>query len=79
MTGPEQRAEISRLTYGSLRWLMICLPTWLFLVTTITAVQQRELEPSISAYYGGPVRDVFVGTLVAMAACLVAYCAVGGQ
>lgn len=67
------RTEIAHLTYGYLRWLMICLPALLFVVTVLTAVQQGELETSISAYYGGPVRDVFVGCLVAVAACLVAY------
>ena len=40
-------------------------------------MQQGELERSISAYYGGPVRDIFVGALFAIAACLVAYQGVG--
>jgi hypothetical protein len=71
------RAETARITYGYLRWLMICLPALLFVVTVLTAVQQGELETSISAYYGGPVRDIFVGCLVAVAACLVAYQGVG--
>lgn len=65
--------ELGRLTYGYLRWLMVCLPVLLFVVTTLTALQQQQLEPSISAYYGGPVRDVFVGSLIAIAACLVVY------
>ena len=69
----EQRAEIHRITYAYLRWLLICLPILLFVVTTVTAWQQGELERSISAYYGGPVRDIFVGVLIAIAACLVAY------
>lgn len=73
----DARAEIWRLTYGYLRWLMICLPALLLVVTVATALQQGELETSISAYYGGPVRDVFVGCLVAVAACLVAYQGVG--
>lgn len=71
------RAQIARTTYGYLRWLMICLPALLFVVTVATAVQQGELEASISAYYGGPVRDIFVGCLVAVAACMVAYQGVG--
>lgn len=74
---PVDRTEIARITYGYLRWLMICLPALLFVVTVLTAVQQGELEASVSAYYGGPVRDVFVGCLVAVAACLVAYQGVG--
>ncbi|GAA5161413.1 hypothetical protein GCM10011366_09690 [Ornithinimicrobium tianjinense] len=62
-----------RETYGSLRWLLVLLPAVLFVVSVLTALTSRELETSISAYYGGPVRDVFVGVLVAVAACLVAY------
>ena len=46
-------------------------------MTALTAWQQGELERSISAYYGGPVRDIFVGALFAIAACLVAYQGVG--
>lgn len=65
--------HVLRLTYGTLRWLLVLLPAVLFVVTMLNAVATRELEESISAYYGGPVRDVFVGVLVAVAACLVAY------
>jgi hypothetical protein len=71
------RAEITRITYAYVRWLLTCLPTLLFVVTIVTALQQGELERSISAYYGGPVRDIFVGALFAIAACLVAYQGVG--
>ena len=77
MNEEEQRVEITRITYEYLRWLLICLPSLLFVVTTLTAWQQGELERSISAYYGGPVRDIFVGALFAIAACLVAYQGVG--
>lgn len=73
----EQRAEITRTTYDYLRWLLILIPALLFVVTIVTALQQGELERSISAYYGGPVRDIFVGTLFAIAACLIAYQGVG--
>ena len=69
--------EITRITYAYVRWLLICLPILLFVVTALTAWQQGELERSISAYYGGPVRDIFVGALFAIAACLVAYQGVG--
>ncbi|MDQ7991436.1 MAG: hypothetical protein AAGC63_01025 [Propionicimonas sp.] len=72
-TGP----DIARLTYGYLRWLLICLPALLFAVTMLTALGSGELETSISAFYGGPVRDVFVGAMFAIAACLVAYQGVG--
>jgi hypothetical protein len=70
---PDVRDEVTRITYRYLRWLMILLPGVLLVVTISTAIQQRELQPSISAYYGGPVRDVFVGVLIATAACMVAY------
>ncbi|WP_134772801.1 hypothetical protein [Ornithinimicrobium flavum] len=65
--------EVRRLTYGSLRWLLVLLPAVLFVVSVGTAVVQGSLETSISAYYGGPVRDVFVGVLIAVAVLLVAY------
>lgn len=77
MNEDELRVEIARITYEYLRWLLICVPALLFVVTILTAGQQGELERSISAYYGGPVRDIFVGALFAIAACLVAYQGVG--
>ncbi|AXH96441.1 hypothetical protein [Ornithinimicrobium avium] len=77
MVDLEQRRQIMRTTYDYLRWLLVLLPALLFVVTVATSVQQGRLEPSISAYYGGPVRDVFVGCLVAIAALLVAYQGVG--
>lgn len=73
MNEDEQQARVARITYQYLRWLLICVSILLFVVTTFTAVHQGELERSISAYYGGPVRDVFVGALFAIAVCLVAY------
>lgn len=72
-TVPEQQAEIARVTYRYLRWLMVFLPLVLLFVTMANAIAQRELESSISAYYGTPVRDVFVGVMIATAACMVAY------
>jgi hypothetical protein len=77
MNEEELRAQVARITYAYVRWLLICLPTLLFVVTIVTALQQGELERSVSAYYGGPVRDIFVGALFAIAACLVAYQGVG--
>ena len=70
---PDGQAEIARVTYRYLRWLMVLLPAVLLVVTVATAVPQHALEPSISAYYGGPVRDVFVGVMIATAACMIAY------
>ncbi len=70
---PHEQADVARVTYRHLRWLMVLLPAVLFVVTVVTAIQQMELEPSISDYYGGPVRDVFVGVMIATAACMIAY------
>lgn len=71
--GKDERTEVLRLTYRTLRWLLVLLPLVLFVVTIATAVVQGSLETSISGYYGGPVRDVFVGVLVGVAVLLVAY------
>ena len=54
--------------------LLALLPGVLFIVTVGTAIAQGELEGSISAYYWGPVRDVFVGVMIAVAALLVTGC-----
>ena len=76
-TGPgvvsQSRVEGHRLTYKTLRWLMVALASLLFIVSVCTAWLTDDWPTSISAYYGGPVRDVFVGVLFAIAACLVAY------
>jgi hypothetical protein len=62
-----------RITYDVLRWMMVGLPAFLFVVTVFHALTTGRFEGSISAYYGGPVRDVFVGVVIATAACMVAY------
>lgn len=69
----DQHSEVLRLTYSTLRWLLVLLPAVLFVVSIGTAIVQGSLETSISAYYGGPVRDVFVGVLIAVAVLLLAY------
>lgn len=63
----------SRPTYSMLHWLMVILPGALLIVSFGSAFQSRNLPGSISAFYGGPVRDVFVGVLIALAACMIAY------
>lgn len=67
------RSENYRLTYRTLRWLMVALAALLLTVSVVTAWLADDWPNSISAYYGGPVRDVFVGVLFAVGACLVAY------
>lgn len=66
------RAETLR-TYAILHWLMVILPAVLFVVSVATAIHSERFPTSISAFYGGPVRDVFVGVLIALAACMIAY------
>jgi hypothetical protein len=72
-TVPELQTEIARITYRYLRWLMVLLPAVLFVVSVAYAAIQQDLETSISSYYGTPVRDVFVGVMIALAVCMVAY------
>ncbi|WP_104182129.1 hypothetical protein [Arthrobacter sp. B0490] len=79
-TGAEATGVVSQddfedlpLTYDVLRWMMIGLPALLLTVTVFHALRTGSFEGSISAYYGGPVRDVFVGVIIATAACMVAY------
>lgn len=76
MDDAEDRA-VETVTYRYVRWMMIVLPGLLLGVTIVLARVQGGFETSISAYYGGPVRDILVGTLIATAACLVAYQGVG--
>jgi hypothetical protein len=72
-TVPDVQPDVTHITYWYLRWLMFILPAVLLVVTIWTAIQQQNLERSISAYYGGPVRDVFVGVMIATAVCMIAY------
>lgn len=69
----ESHTQVLRLTYANLRWLLVLLPAVLFVVSVGAAIQQGHLETSISAYYGGPVRDVFVGVMIGVAVLLIAY------
>lgn len=60
-------------TYLSVRLILPVLAGFIAAATVLEAVVSRHLRGSISEYYQGPVRDVFVGGLVGVAACLVAY------
>lgn len=64
---------VTRGTYRYLRLMMITLPTLLLLASALAFFWLGIVETSISAYYLGPVRDVFVGVMMAAAACLVVY------
>ena len=63
----------ARATYRYLRLMMVTLPTLLLVSTALAFFWLGTIETSISAYYLGPIRDVFVGVMMAIAACLVAY------
>lgn len=65
--------EDMRITSNVLRWMMIILPLLLLVVTFHRAVTTGNFQDSISADYGGPARDVFVGVIIATAVCMVAY------
>lgn len=60
-------------TYRHLRMILIALPALMLVASVGMFLTQRSIQGSISAYYTGPLRDVFVGMLVGLAACLVAY------
>lgn len=68
-----QDSEAYRLSHVYLRLMMLFLPGLLFLVVVMAAFTFRSLEESISAYYRGNFRDILVGVLFALAACMIAY------
>ncbi|WP_149750099.1 hypothetical protein [Nocardioides antri] len=60
-------------TYRYLRVIAVLPAVWLLLAMAVVWVVRGEVFDSISDYYGGPLRDVFVGALMASGICLVAY------
>ena len=62
-------------TYRHLRTMLVALPALLLtgLVGAAFAFGLDSIPGSISGYYLGPIRDVFVGSMVGIAVCLVAY------
>ncbi|KQR16013.1 hypothetical protein [Cellulomonas sp. Leaf334] len=62
-------------TYRHLRTMLVALPLLLLagLLGAAFAFGLDSIQGSISAYYLGPMRDVFVGCMVGIAVCLVAY------
>ncbi|MGC5629368.1 hypothetical protein ACPYO6_14125 [Georgenia sp. Z1344] len=61
------------MTYLYLRLMLMTLPALLLLGSVLAFFWLGAIEESISAYYLGPIRDMFVGVMMAIAACLVAY------
>lgn len=66
---PKQAVE----TYRHLRMLLIALPVFLLITTVIGGWMLGDFADSISANYATPLRDIFVGVLVAIGACLIVY------
>lgn len=65
--------EQVRATYRYLRILLPIMAGWLLVAIAAVSIYRCELLDSISDYYGGPLRDVFVGVLMATGVCLIAY------
>ncbi|AEE46671.1 hypothetical protein [Cellulomonas fimi] len=64
---------VARDTYRHLRLILVALPTLLLVGTLLIFVVTGRFETSLSAYYLGPIRDTFVGAMIGIAVCLVAY------
>jgi hypothetical protein len=60
-------------TYRYLRLITVMPAIWLILAIVVVALVRSTVYDSISDYYGGPLRDVFVGVLMASGICLIAY------
>lgn len=67
-----QARVLARETYRHLRLMLVTLPALMFLAILILAFT-GQVEGSISAYYLGPIRDIFVGAMVGTAVCLIVY------
>ncbi|MGC5615043.1 hypothetical protein [Georgenia sp. Z1491] len=64
---------VARITYLYLRLILMTLPALLLLGSVLAFFWLGAIEESVSAYYLGPIRDMFVGVMMGIAACLVAY------
>jgi hypothetical protein len=65
--------DVARETYRHLRMFLVALAAFLLIGSIFGLVFFGRFEGSISANYLGPLRDVFVGSFVGIAVCLVAY------
>lgn len=63
----------ARGTYRYVQIIMVVPAVWLLASIAVVWIWRGELLDSISDYYGGPMRDVFVGGLMACGICMVAY------
>lgn len=74
MKAPDLQKHMTA-TYYNLRWWMVVLAVALPLLLWLGALirDALPLQPSMSAYYYSVMRDVFVGVLFAIGACLFLY------
>ena len=71
---PESQADDRILdTYRYVRIITPLPAVWLLCAISAVALLDHELLPSISDYYAGPLRDVFVGALMASGVGMIAY------
>ena len=72
---PEQLQKHITGTYTSLRWGLVAIAVTLPLILWIGGYlrQGLPLQGSMSAYYHNSMRDVFVGALFGISACLYFY------
>ena len=67
--------EVSRAkeTYRYLRIIALIPASWLIVTLVVSSLIDGHFNDSISDYYGEPIRDVFVGALMASGVCMIAY------
>jgi hypothetical protein len=67
--------EVSRAeaTYRYLRIIALIPASWLIVTLVVSSLIEGHFNDSISDYYGEPIRDVFVGALMASGVCMIAY------
>lgn len=73
MTLGEDGGGRARATYNYLRLIVVLPALWLLVSIIVVSFYRGAPYDSISDYYGGPIRDVFVGGLMACGVCMIAY------
>lgn len=73
LVGTASTDPVARATYRLLRITLVALPVLLLVASFLVWVSGGRIERSISDYYDGDLRDVFVAMLAGIAVCLVAY------
>lgn len=73
MIAAEEGQGRARATYRYVRIIVMLPAVWLIAAIIVVSLLRWPPYDSISDYYGGPMRDVFVGGLMACGICMVAY------